>query len=535
MIKKVSLFLVTILLLSSFTSAGFFSEFFSDAKLTGAVTGNSCLDKDAGNDAQAVRGAVSVNNMEYLDTCTKNGLLEATCGELDNIVYELYPCYECNDGACTDTEIQPVELGEDCLDMDSGLDFYTASEAKTSGYSFEDYCEDGKTIVEFACMEDNLVVVKEKCSKCENGKCISPEEICVDSDEGNNFVKGELSYQGESYTDLCVDSTSLVEYLCKDGKADKELVECSSGCKDGACVSLGFPTPSNEKPSNEMTELLLKRIEDVTQDIDEKASKLSGEDKNKLEEGKTLDERLKAILTLLRLSSSKLDLVDAGAIQTSEEYCGDNVCNDNEDDETCPEDCEESILTHKDRCGNGVCNDDEDRETCPEDCEESILTHKDRCGNGVCNDDEDKETCPEDCKKSREICSVSSLDFDNKCDENSYSAAKFECTDGYSDSIEDMCMTEDEWKAFAKNACSDHCETFSPTDDLPAFCGDHVCQQQESMIICRQDCLPSPRLIVCGDGTCNSDYETPLNCREDCGAQVSSIKEKIKAWIKSFT
>jgi hypothetical protein len=47
-----------------------------------------------------------------------------------------------------------------------------------------------------------------------------------------------------------------------------------------------------------------------------------------------------------------------------EEYCGDGICQSDENYMTCPEDCQSSSL-----CGNGVCDAQESYYTCPEDCE----------------------------------------------------------------------------------------------------------------------------------------------------------------------
>jgi hypothetical protein len=49
-----------------------------------------------------------------------------------------------------------------------------------------------------------------------------------------------------------------------------------------------------------------------------------------------------------------------------ESYCGDGICDRDEDEDDCPEDCLEA------ECGDGYCDEGEE-ETCPEDCEEGGL------------------------------------------------------------------------------------------------------------------------------------------------------------------
>jgi len=86
--------------------------------------------------------------------------------------------------------------------------------------------------------------------------CTTPSS-CTDSDNGKNYnVKGVVTYQGQTYTDQCVEeriigciptttnscspsqSTSfLQEYYCEDGVMKNEGHACGSGytCQDGAC------------------------------------------------------------------------------------------------------------------------------------------------------------------------------------------------------------------------------------------------------------------------------------------------------------
>jgi len=49
-------------------------------------------------------------------------------------------------------------------------------------------------------------------------------------------------------------------------------------------------------------------------------------------------------------------------------------------------------------CGNGICEENENSETCPEDC----ITIEPFCGDGVCDETEDSYSCPSDCGVSGE-------------------------------------------------------------------------------------------------------------------------------------
>lgn len=82
---------------------------------------------------------------------------------------------------------------------------------------------------------------------------------CVDSDEGNHYVKGTLKINGEKKgEDVCMsivndiwtdldEGTHVREYFCfpesiSTGYAEA-YAECSNGCKDGACIEETVPEP----------------------------------------------------------------------------------------------------------------------------------------------------------------------------------------------------------------------------------------------------------------------------------------------------
>jgi len=70
---------------------------------------------------------------------------------------------------------------------------------------------------------------------------------CTDSDQGRNYYqKGTVREWGAggttSYTDYCIDSSTLKEYYCTDftagglGGAAEEIYQCPYGCRNGACL-----------------------------------------------------------------------------------------------------------------------------------------------------------------------------------------------------------------------------------------------------------------------------------------------------------
>ena len=92
--------------------------------------------------------------------------------------------------------------------------------------------------------------------------------------------------------------------------------------------------------------------------------------------------------TIEQISPSATICID---LQTT--LCGNSICEADEK-ETCPEDCREGI---KICVNNGKCEtylkeqgypENENSINCPEDC---------FCGDGICDDEEDSTICPEDC------------------------------------------------------------------------------------------------------------------------------------------
>ncbi len=67
--------------------------------------------------------------------------------------------------------------------------------------------------------------------------------------------------------------------------------------------------------------------------------------------------------------------------------CGNEVCDDNEDEDICPQDCLSTSIT----CGDGTCSEGETTETCPQDCQQQ--------GPVTCtqtSDCEEPGNCPEE-------------------------------------------------------------------------------------------------------------------------------------------
>jgi hypothetical protein len=74
---------------------------------------------------------------------------------------------------------------------------------------------------------------------------------CSDSDGGKNkYEFGGVTYNGETYSDTCVDN-NIKEYFCSaDQVASFTTLECINGCEEGSCI-LTSTTPVSFAPEDE--------------------------------------------------------------------------------------------------------------------------------------------------------------------------------------------------------------------------------------------------------------------------------------------
>jgi len=95
---------------------------------------------------------------------------------------------------------------------------------------------------------------------------------------------------------------------------------------------------------------------------------------------------------------------------SSSSYCGDGICDSDENSSTCPDDCGGGP-----ECGDGSCNGDEDCNSCPDDCGGCG-----ECPDGYIEDCADDDCCPEswigdgfaDCEDQAYGCDLTCYDND---------------------------------------------------------------------------------------------------------------------------
>lgn len=86
---------------------------------------------------------------------------------------------------------------------------------------------------------------------------------------------------------------------------------------------------------------------------------------------------------------------DCGSV-IEEPNCGDGFCEPGEDKVSCSVDCEE---VDDPVCGDEICEESEDETSCPGDCEiiDEPIEEPAECGNYLCEEGENEINCPNDC------------------------------------------------------------------------------------------------------------------------------------------
>jgi peptidoglycan hydrolase-like protein with peptidoglycan-binding domain len=231
---------------------------------------SSCTDSDGGKNYY-VKGTVTYNGQTYTDSCTYcTGVAPypVTCGAVveyycENGVMkqETHACengYTCQDGACKPS-VTTTTTVPSCTDSDGGMNPYEKGTVMYNNQIYTDTCSDPNTLIEYSCENGQIQKVVYPCEPnftCQDGACkpsvttTTTVPSCTDSDGGKNYyVKGTVTYNGQTYTDSCTYCTgvapypvtcgAVVEYYCENGVMKQETYVCENGytCQDGACQS----------------------------------------------------------------------------------------------------------------------------------------------------------------------------------------------------------------------------------------------------------------------------------------------------------
>lgn len=173
--------------------------------------------------------------------------------------------------------------------------------------------------------------------------------------------------------------------------------------------------------------------------------------------------------------------------QSTAQTCGNGLCESAETISSCPSDC-----TSVGCNANGLCEVGEDSMTCPSDCTETICNL-----NGLCEAGETVTNCPQDCEQL-------------VCNKNGICEAPAETISN--------CYSDCSGVPFCGNLVCDTDETavICPSDcGTQEICGNGICGGTETSTSCPQDCEVGQS--ICGDGICDNG-ETSDNCPHDCNS-----------------
>jgi hypothetical protein len=176
------------------------------------------------------------------------------CGE-DGATYQ-NPCFAQKAGTSIAYEGACSSQSGNCTDEDGGKDIFVSSTIVSGGDYESDYCLDTLVVVENFCSASGEASSEQiPCPagySCSNGACEATP--CTDSDGGMVLgTKGTASSGSDSGTDSCEDSSTLIEYICRNGEVESEEVGCPSSkeCIDGACTELQCTDTDGGENSNE--------------------------------------------------------------------------------------------------------------------------------------------------------------------------------------------------------------------------------------------------------------------------------------------
>jgi len=183
--------------------------------------------------------------------------------------------------------------------------------------------------------------------------------------------------------------------------------------------------------------------------------------------------------------------------------CTDSDCSNNEY-------CLDNHCTSL--CGNQVCDNSEDCESCPIDCECATEV---QCGDGVCDDDESCTSCPVDCGICNSFSSEEAYSLQALCWSLGLQVeVQSNEDDAFSLTLLDECLEAigcgnqlcGEGKYCVEGSCEDCVNECDGECESPFCINDPDCAFVE----------------CCGNGVCGLAEECAIDCAEVCGDQVDN-------------
>jgi hypothetical protein len=132
---------------------------------------------------------------------------------------------------------------ENCTDSDAGVQSKTFGTAQKGNDSYDDFCINESSLLEYLCIGNELSNVTIDCN-CEAGRCIEPKPVvetgCRGPIQPDIFKAESTLMNGTENNDTCIDFTTVKDYYCKDKQLKAANNQCPPGyrCNLGACEDI---------------------------------------------------------------------------------------------------------------------------------------------------------------------------------------------------------------------------------------------------------------------------------------------------------
>ena len=177
-----------------------------------------------------------------------------------------------------------------CNDSNGGVHPDVVGTVTYGNQTFQDQCADTSDVVEYFCdnnMPSNTTIPCGTGKACQDGACVQTQQpanasaqnstpqpqVCVGQFTTDPLSAGNVSFNGSTFKDTCIDYTTVKDYFCQDGKLESQNNECDPGygCTGGRCQLLE-PICTNTSAANDTntvgTTTVVKGINMIFQKID---------------------------------------------------------------------------------------------------------------------------------------------------------------------------------------------------------------------------------------------------------------------------
>ncbi|MFH1785967.1 MAG: hypothetical protein ABH842_06060 [Candidatus Micrarchaeota archaeon] len=137
---------------------------------------------------------------------------------------------------------------ETCMDSDGGQVIDMVGTISFGNETYMDYCISNSQLGEYVCDGGEISLMGVNCGEgnmCLGGICTTDPnyqnntiyQACVGPTEVDLFSSSNVTFEGKTYSDNCVESTTVRKYFCNNDALDSTILNCASdySCNLGRC------------------------------------------------------------------------------------------------------------------------------------------------------------------------------------------------------------------------------------------------------------------------------------------------------------